>query len=104
MYLLPEAMPALPVRTLRVGIELGAFDGRRFTPAHALAMAVTKGECARFLPLSEGETEKYLRGETFPTDAENGWCVVGYGDYPLGLGKIAGGILKNHYPKGLRRQ
>lgn len=104
MYLLPEAMPALPVRTLRVGIELGAFDGRRFTPAHALAMAVTKGECARFLSLSEGETEKYLRGETFPTDAENGWCVVGYGDYPLGLGKIAGGILKNHYPKGLRRQ
>lgn len=104
MYLLPEAMPALPVRTLRVGIELGAFDGRRFTPAHALAMAVTKGECARFLTLSEGETEKYLRGETFPTDAENGWCVVGYGDYPLGLGKIAGGILKNHYPKGLRRQ
>lgn len=104
MYLLPEAMPALPVRTLRVGIELGAFDGRRFTPAHALAMAVAKGECARFLPLSEGETEKYLRGETFPTDAENGWCVVGYGDYPLGLGKIAGGILKNHYPKGLRRQ
>ena len=34
---------------------------------------------------------------------ENGWCAVGYGGCPLGLGKAVNGILKNHYPKGLRK-
>ena len=103
MFLLPAGMPALPVRTLRAGVELGTFDGKRFTPAHALAMAAKREELARFVPLSAEEAERYLRGETLPCEAENGWCAVGYGGCPLGLGKALNGILKNHYPKGLRK-
>lgn len=103
MFLLPAALPALPVRTLRAGVELGAFDGKRFTPAHALVMAAKREDCARFLPLSAEEAERYLRGETLPCGQENGWCAVGYGGYPLGLGKAVNGVLKNHYPKGLRK-
>lgn len=101
LYLLPAGMPALRAAVLRIGVELGAFDGRRFTPAHALCMAFGKEAFAHFLPLSEGEAERYLRGETLPS-AGSGWCAVGYGGHPLGMGKCAGGILKNHYPKGLR--
>ena len=103
MFLLPAGMPALPVRTLRAGVELGTFDGKRFTPAHALAMAAKREELARFVSLSAEEAERYLRGETLPCEAENGWCAVGYGGCPLGLGKAVNGILKNHYPKGLRK-
>ena len=104
LYLIPDEMPALPVRTLRAGVELGAFDGKRFTPAHALAMALRRGEIARFTALDGTQTEKYLRGETLPCADADGWCAVGWGEYPLGLGKIAGGVLKNHYPKGLRNR
>ena len=102
LYLLPAGMPALNVRTLRVGVLLGAFDGRRFTPDHALVMAHAGGEFARFVPLSEADCARYLRGETLPCELEDGWCAVGYGGFPVGLGKAAGGVLKNHYPKGLR--
>ncbi|MDE5897369.1 MAG: RsmF rRNA methyltransferase first C-terminal domain-containing protein [Clostridia bacterium] len=103
MYLVPAGMPALGVRTLRLGVELGEFDGKIFKPAHALAMSLKRGECKRFVSLPREEAERYLRGETLESDAENGWCVVGIGNYPLGLGKVVNGTLKNHYPKGLRK-
>ena len=34
--------------------------------------------------------------------ASKGYCLVCVDNYPLGWGKCAGGIIKNHYPKGLR--
>ena len=103
MYRVPPGMPALGVRTLRLGVETGEFDGRVFKPAHALAMSVKREEVRRFVSLTREEAERYLRGETVLSDCSNGWCVVGFGDYPLGLGKIVNGTVKNHYPKGLRK-
>lgn len=103
MYLVPAGMPALGVRTLRLGVELGEFDGKIFKPAHALAMSLKRGECKRFVPLSMESAEKYLRGETLACGLPNGWYVVGLRDYPLGLGKVVNGVLKNHLPKGLRK-
>ena len=112
MYLLPEGLPALPGRVVRAGRELGEYNGKRFTPAHALAMSAGREGVRRFLALGRGEAERYLHGEALALDglfseAEaaatgSGWCVVGLGAYPLGLGKIAGGMLKNHLPKALR--
>ena len=102
MYLVSAGMPVLSVRVLRLGVELGEWDGKVFKPAHALAMSLKRGECRRFLSLPREQAERYLRGETLACDGENGWCVVGFCDYPLGLGKIVNGALKNHYPKGLR--
>ena len=103
MYLVPAGMPALGVRTLRLGVELGEFDGKIFKPAHALAMSVKRAEVKRFVPLTPEECEKYLSGETLSRDIENGWCVVGFDNYPLGLAKAVNGTLKNHLPKGLRK-
>ena len=34
--------------------------------------------------------------------AQNGWCAVLVDGFPLGGGKVSGGRIKNHYPKGLR--
>jgi NOL1/NOP2/fmu family ribosome biogenesis protein len=44
---------------------------------------------------------RYMAGETFAGN-ESGWTVVTCSDMPLGWGKGTGGIIKNHYPKGLR--
>ena len=43
------------------------------------------------------ETYEALQGEA------PGWNVVRFGGYPLGWIKGSGGQLKNHYPKGLRK-
>ena len=48
--------------------------------------------------------EKYLRGEVIEGEVENGWCIVCVEGYPLGLGKAVNGTVKNHFPKGLRKQ
>lgn len=103
MLLLPPGLPALPVRVLRAGIELGEWDGKNFKPAHALAVCLKREQAARFVSLTREQSERYLRGETLSVSADNGWCAVGVERYPLGLGKAVNGTLKNHYPKGLRK-
>ena len=101
LYLLPQGLPALAGNVLRAGLELGSFDGKRFTPAHALAMAAKEGDVRLTFALSDADCVRWLRGETLPCEGK-GWGIVTWRSYPLGLCKAAGGTLKNHYPKGLR--
>lgn len=105
LYSLPDGMPDIKgLRILRAGIHLGSFKKNRFEPNHALALSLKYGEAIRNVNLScEGdEVIKYLKGDTLSTDVEDGWCIVNVDGYSLGWGKITRGILKNHYPKGLR--
>lgn len=102
MYLVPEGMPDLTgTHLLRLGVELGAWDGKIFKPAHALAM--TFGDRAkRKISLGREQSKAYLRGETFGYEIADGWCAVCVDGFPLGLGKAVNGVVKNHYPKGSR--
>ena len=102
MYLLPAGLPALSGRVLRAGIELGRFDGKRFTPAHALAMSARAENVRRTAPIDDEACAHWLRGETFASSMPEGWGVATWRGYPVGLAKSVGGTLKNHYPKGLR--
>lgn len=102
LYLLPEGLPAPSGSVLRAGLELGTFEGGRFTPSHALAMAVRAGDVLRHFALSDEECARWLRGETLPCGDLRGWGVALWRGHPVGLFKAAGGVLKNHYPKGLR--
>lgn len=102
MYLLPSGAPDFGnLRLLRLGVELGEWDGKRFTPAHALAMALGGG-ARRKISLTREEAERYLRGEQLEADCANGWAAVCAEEFPLGLGKCVGGQVKNHLPKALR--
>ncbi len=106
LFLAGEELPALEhaqAAQIGVGVEAGEWDGKRFKPTHALAMAVKKGDVRRFVSLSREESERYLKGETVESDLPDGWCVVGVEEFPLGLGKIVGGVVKNHLPKWLRK-
>ncbi len=104
MYLIPEGMPDFGgIRVLRAGIELGEWDGKLFKPAHALAMCLNGGQAAKFVSLGIEQSETYLRGDTVECALANGWCVVGVEEFPLGMGKIVNGRVKNHLPKGLRK-
>ena len=106
LYELPEnVFDWKGLQVLRVGIRLGEVKNGRFEPTHALAMSAKAAECKNVLSLAAADVrvEKYLRGETLDCDLPNGWCLVCIDGYPLGLGKVVGGTLKNHLPKGLRK-
>lgn len=102
-YALPEGMFAFQgLKVLRAGVKVASVLKDRLEPCHALAMSLKKEEVNSFVSLKREEAEKYLRGEQIVLEGKKGWCVVGYLDYPLGIGKLSDGVVKNHYPKGLR--
>lgn len=91
---------------LRAGLRLGEVKNGRFEPSHSLALATTKNEWKNAVDLSESDPrlEKYVHGETIEeATAKNGWCVVCVAGFPIGLGKAVNGVVKNHIPKGLRK-
>jgi NOL1/NOP2/fmu family ribosome biogenesis protein len=99
-YLAPQGTPDLKgLKVLRAGLSLGQVLKNRFEPDHALALWLKNAKRVRHL--STQEAGKYLRGETLPYE-EKGWTLVQYDGLSLGWGKASGGILKNHFPKGLR--
>lgn len=105
VYQVREDMPLLKgLRVVRPGWHLGELRKGRFIPSHAFALSLRPEEVQRFLPLSADSPEPaaYLAGHTLPTHLANGWALVCVDGLPLGWGKVTNGVLKNHYPKGLR--
>lgn len=90
----------------RPGLELGILKKDRFEPSHSLAMALRPSEvhqCHDVDALSR-DASAWLHGESIPCDSSlKGWTLVTVDGVSVGWGKASGGILKNHYPKGLRR-
>ena len=104
LYLAPEGTPSLKgVKVLRPGLHLGTVKKNRFEPAHSLALYLHPQEAAYSLDLTSGEAWDYIKGQTFPAKGGKGWYLITVDGYSLGWGKLAGGIMKNHYPKGLRK-
>ncbi len=90
------------LKVLRPGLELGTVKKDRFEPAHALALWLkTCANTEDFAPQSD-EIAAYMHGDVLPSQIK-GWCLVTVGGFSLGWGKGDGRVLKNHYPKGLRR-
>lgn len=130
LYLAPAETPSLRgLKVLRPGLHLGTVKKNRFEPSHALALFLKKEQAVHAVNLAGDGTavRKYLEGQTLTIGAgcdvemahiitrgrmaaeqENvslpkGWCLVCVDGYSLGWGKAAGSVLKNHYPKGLRK-
>ncbi len=103
LFWAPEEMPALRgLKVLCPGLALGECRKGRFEPAHALALWLKDGSVTEDFAWDSQEIERYLRGEVVPS-RQKGWCLVRTDGYTLGWGKGDGTVLKNHYPKGLRR-
>ena len=110
LYLVPKALcgDSDPtdilngLRVLRAGLCVGTVVGLdrgrgRFEPDHALALSGGN----RAFDVDFDSACAYLKGETIPC-ALRGWYAVSYCGQPLGWGKASDGMMKNHYPKGLR--
>lgn len=105
LYLAPKGLPSLKgLKVLRPGLHLGTMKKNRFEPSHALALACAKEEAVNVTNLSADSKEirDYLNGQTFCCEGGKGWHLICADGYSIGWGKLAGGVMKNHYPKGLR--
>ena len=106
LYRLPEDAPSLEhLKVLRAGLHLGTFKKNRFEPSHALALflGIQDVKTSISLSLADPSTSMFFNGETINCDTQKGWCLVCIEGFSAGWGKASGGILKNHYPKGLRK-
>lgn len=105
LYLIPEECPdTKKLKVLRYGMHLGMLKKNRFEPSHALSHYLKMEDVKNIENFSVNDSKilDYLRGNTIETGKSRGWvlvCVEGIG---IGWGKESNGILKNHYPKGLR--
>ncbi len=103
LFWTPWDMPDIRgIKVERPGLELGEIKKDRFEPAHALALWLQKANNVQDIPGDSPLIQAYMHGETIPSD-KTGWCLVTVDGYSIGWGKGDGNVLKNHYPKGLRR-
>jgi len=103
LYWAPAGMPELGrLKVERAGLELGTVKKGRFEPAHALALWLKTCKNVQDFSADSKEMGDYLHGNVVPSQVR-GWTLVTAGGYSIGWGKGDGTVLKNHYPKGLRR-
>ena len=104
VFVCDTALPDLTgLKWLCGGVYAGENKKGRFEPEHHLAIASKKSDFKYAYELTEEEFKKYIFGETVRADI-SGWCAACFRGFPAGLGKGSGGIIKNHYPKSLRRK
>lgn len=107
IYLASIDMPSLRgLKVLRPGLHLGELKKNRFEPSHALALALPPESAVHVWNLDSHDplVAAWLKGQTFPAEGEKGWYLICVEGFSIGWGKVAGGIMKNHYPIGLRRK
>lgn len=104
LFLAPKECPSLKgLKVLRAGLHLGTVKKNRFEPSHALALFLKPDEVKKSYEVDEKTAQYYLQGQTFEAEGEKGWYLVCVEGYSLGFGKLSGTVMKNHYPKGLRK-
>ena len=124
LYRVPCPMDLSGLKVLRPGLHLGTVKKNRFEPSHSLALFLRaedvrcsaeicgSGEADGADALTDVAGDRaaaaYLRGESLPAAdcgaaGGKGWCLMTIAGFSAGWGKISGGQVKNHYPKGLRR-
>ena len=104
LFVVPHETPDLKgLKVLRVGLELGESKKGRFEPAHAWALWLKTAKNMADFAEDSIEIQKYLRGETL-SGPQNGWTLITVDGLSLGWAKGSGNILRNHFPKALRRQ
>ena len=106
LFKIPKNTPSVisELTIIRYGLELGEFKKRRFDPSHAIATGLEINLFKNVYQLNKDEFKDFVHGDVIKTDSQltSGWYLITYQNNGIGLGKIADGQIKNHFPKGLR--
>lgn len=98
LWSLPRRFDTGSLTPLRLGLKVAM--GPYFEPDQALAHYLGK---EHQVELTDEQALSYCRGETFPLALGEGYYLAAYRGMGIGFFKMAKGKMKNHYPKGLRR-
>ncbi|MBQ3295164.1 MAG: hypothetical protein IJH00_01580 [Erysipelotrichaceae bacterium] len=103
-FLSLRPLPDLKYNVMKYGIYAGEVKNRRFEPNHNLYRANSlKGKFRYVYDLNDVEYDQFISGNEFKADLGNHYYLLTYKGYSLGFGKCSNGMMKNKYPKGLRR-
>lgn len=102
VYLTPD-FDISNIKPFSCGVTIGEIKKNYIQPHHQFFMALGNSFKRKInLSAESDEIKKYLHGEEFEADCDNGWAVVTVDGCTLGGIKVVNGRAKNHYPKGLR--
>lgn len=102
VYFTPD-FPVSKGTAFSCGVTIGEIRKNYIQPHHQFFSAMGHLFKRKINFSSESsEIRKYLHGEEFNTDCDNGWAVVTVDGCAVGGVKVSNGKAKNHYPKGLR--
>jgi NOL1/NOP2/sun family putative RNA methylase len=106
IYSLPCEIPSLQgVKVSKFGSYLGSVEKKGFEPSHSMLLTIKPDafkRCINYLS-TDGQLNRYLKGETLMVEGEKGYTCICVDGYTLGWAKQMGDMLKNLYPKGWRR-
>jgi len=92
-----------PLRIIKKGVKIAEQSPKGWIPYHELALIPSVSSNIKAIELSEREALQYLRGETFPVQAqESGFYMVTYNQMGIGFVKHLGNRFNNLYPKEWR--
>ena len=104
LYAVREDHPDIKgLRVLRPGLHLGTLKKDRMEPAFALSHFLGTDDVVSVTDIDITRALEYIKGMTFPANGKKGYHLITVDGYSLCWGKLSDGIMKNHYPKGLRR-
>lgn len=96
----------LKTNIIRYGIYLGDLIKNRFEPNHFMYRANSLIGHYKFeYELNDMEYDNYVKGlELKVNDFKDAYYHLTYKGYSVGFGKCTNNVIKNKYPKGLRRK
>lgn len=99
LFKVPYCLDLSGLRVMRSGLYIGDLKKNRFEPSQAFAMTLKKEnvKISVDFDINDDNLARYLRGESFAVDCDDGWALLCLEGYPLGWGKVQKGRLKNKY-------
>lgn len=92
------------IRVLRQGILCGSFVKHRFEPHQHLFVSTAFSDAfLQVCMVDEAQWNQFQRGAELSISGFHGYTAIAWHSLIVGFGKGDGTVIKNKYPKGLRR-
>ena len=104
VFALSNSFESKDLKIYRYGVKVGEFHKDIFRYDLHYAKTLKSGEMST-IELTLDEVKKYLAGEQLskPNDYK-GYVLLTYQDNPVDIAKSDKQVIKNYYPKGLRKK
>jgi len=105
LFALSNGFNVKDLHVIRYGVKVGEMNKDYFKYDLHYARSLTISDDFPSIELTQEEVKKYLEGNQLnKTNKNKGYVLVCYQDNVIDIAKTDGFVVKNHYPKGLRKK